>query len=215
MTQRTPPVFRPGPGSRAHAHPSRSTTMNPTHLLVRRDNDANESTLTPTMVNLLIALLVLVGVALISVVALFWLRRARNQKKKSELPMYNEERPTSRVSSHHRSLTITTAPPYSNRGSAVYVYNEKETFMNEQRSPDSPVPEIRITFPEEVDDKGNKQSGKVVVVRVGDHSVGLEPLHEEQLPPYQKDENDRFQSLDLERIGGLKEKTNEKNEYSI
>ncbi|KAL0262676.1 hypothetical protein SLS55_001646 [Diplodia seriata] len=191
--------------------------MNPTHLLVRRrDNDADDSTLTPTMVDLLIALLVLVVVALVSVVALFLLRRARNAKKKSELPMYNEDRRTSRVSSHHRSLTITTAPPYSNsRGSAVYVYNEKETFMNEQRTPDSPVPEIRITFPEEIDEKGNTQSGKVVVVRVGDHSVGLEPLHEEQLPPYQKDENDRFQSLDLERIGGLKEKTNEKNEYSI
>lgn len=193
--------------------------MNSNHFLVRRDNDDDEETpLTPTMINLLIALMALVAVALLSVVALFLLRRARNAKKKTELPMYNEERPTSRLSSsnHHRSLTITTAPPYSNnRGSAVYVYNEKETLMNEQRAPDSPVPEIRITFPEEVDDKGNKQSGRVVVVRVGEHSVGLEPLHEEQLPPYQKDENDRFQSLDLERIGGLKEKTNEKNEYSI
>ncbi|KAF4303666.1 hypothetical protein SLS57_005348 [Botryosphaeria dothidea] len=189
--------------------------MNPTHFLVRRD-DADDAPLTPTMMNLLIALVVLCAVAILSVFALFLLRRARNAKKRSELPMYNEDRSTQRMSSHHRSLTITTAPPYSNnRSSAVYVYNEKETFMNEQHTPDSPVPEIRITFPEEVDDKGNKQSGRVVVVRVGEHSVGLEPLNEEQLPPYQKDENDRFQSLDLERIGGLKEKTNEKNEYSV
>ncbi|KAH7058897.1 hypothetical protein B0J12DRAFT_376800 [Macrophomina phaseolina] len=190
--------------------------MNPTHFLVRRDDD-DDAPLTPTMMNLLIALVVLCAVAILSVFALFLLRRARNAKKRAELPMYNEDRSTQRMSSHHRSLTITTAPPYSNnnRSSAVYVYNEKETLMNEQSTSDSPVPEIRITFPEEVDEKGNKQSGRVLVVRVGEHSVGLEPLHEEQLPPYQKDENDRFQSLDLERIGGLKEKTNEKNEYSV
>lgn len=190
--------------------------MNPTHFLVRRDDADKDGALTPTMIDLLIALIVLVILALAAMVALVVLRRARNAKKKTELPMYNEERPTSRVSQHHRSLTITTAPPYSQtRNSAVYVYNEKETYVNDNKGPDSPVPEIRITFPEEVDDHGNKQSGRVVVVRVGDHSVGLEPLNEEQLPPYQKDENDRFQSLDLERIGGLKEKTNEKNEYSI
>ncbi|KAK7626099.1 hypothetical protein IWX48DRAFT_656536 [Phyllosticta citricarpa] len=150
--------------------------------LVRRDGGFS---LTPAMTKLLIALLVLVLVAFLSVIALFMLRRARNAKKQSELPMYNEHDP-----------------------------NAKD-LMNEARSPDSPIPEIRITFPEEVDDKGSKQPGRVVVVRVGEHSVGLEPVQDEQLPPYQKDENDRFVSLDLERIGGLKEKTNAKNEYSI
>ncbi|KAK7535540.1 hypothetical protein IWX49DRAFT_556586 [Phyllosticta citricarpa] len=181
--------------------------------LVRRDGGFS---LTPAMTKLLIALLVLVLVAFLSVIALFMLRRARNAKKQSELPMYNEHDPNAKVSHHHRSLTLTTAPPYpgDNRGS-IYVYDEKKDLMNEARSPDSPIPEIRITFPEEVDDKGSKQPGRVVVVRVGEHSVGLEPVQDEQLPPYQKDENDRFVSLDLERIGGLKEKTNAKNEYSI
>lgn len=75
-----------------------------------------------------------------------------------------------------------------------------------QSPPQSPVPEIRITFPEEVDDHGKRQSGRVVVVRVGDNGgVGLEPVSE-KLPPYQYSESDRFHSLDLDRIGGLKEK---------
>jgi len=42
-----------------------------------------------------------------------------------------------------------------------------------------------------------------------DAAVGLEPVADdhEQLPPYQQAEGGRFQSLDLERIGGLKEKS--------
>ena len=76
---------------------------------------------------------------------------------------------------------------------------------NSNSPPPSPIPEIRITFPEEVDEQGKRQSGRVVVVRVGEHSVGLEPVNE-KLPPYQQYESERFQSLDLDRIGGLKEK---------
>lgn len=73
--------------------------------------------------------------------------------------------------------------------------------------PASPVPEIRITFPEEEDKSGKRKSGRVVVVRIGENGgVGLEPYQEESLPPYQSGEFDRFQSLDLERIGGLREK---------
>lgn len=103
-----------------------------------------------------------------------------------------------------RRLTITTSAS-SNRES-TFVLEEKETFIATTDSPpESPIPEIRITFPEEVDEQGKRQSGRVVVVRVGEHSVGLEPVHE-QLPPYQQSESERFQSLDLDRIGGLKEK---------
>ena len=72
--------------------------------------------------------------------------------------------------------------------------------------PASPVPEIRITFPEEEDKAGKRQS-RVVVVRISDKGdIGLEPYEEEPLPVYQQRENDGFKSLDLERIGGLKEK---------
>ena len=69
----------------------------------------------------------------------------------------------------------------------------------------SPIPEIRITFPEEEDEMGKRQSGRVVVVKVSDlGGVGLEPLGEKQgLPAY---EGEGWKELDLEQIGGLKEK---------
>lgn len=84
------------------------------------------------------------------------------------------------------------------------------------KNPSSPplspenVPEIRITFPDEHDEAGRRKSGRVVVVRVGETGVGLEPLPEEQLPAYEKEVGGRFHSIDMDRIGGLKEK----NEYS-
>ena len=72
--------------------------------------------------------------------------------------------------------------------------------------PQSPVPEIRITFPEEEDAGGKRQSGRVVVVRISEQGgLGLEPYNEESLPPYQSSDSGRFESLDLDRIGGLKE----------
>ncbi|PSN68451.1 hypothetical protein BS50DRAFT_573359 [Corynespora cassiicola Philippines] len=154
------------------------------------------------MVSLLIALLVLVVLGLALVGALFFLRNLRKARKQAEpeLPVYEKRQ------SNHRRLTI-TATPYGNGRESVLVYQEKQDLMaNSSSPPASPVPEIRITFPDEVDDAGKRQSGRVVVVRVGDHSVGMEPLQEE-LPPYQRDASDRFDSLDLDRIGGLKEKS--------
>jgi len=73
-------------------------------------------------------------------------------------------------------------------------------------TPDS-VPEIRITFPDEQDETGRRKSGRVVIVRVGETGVGLEPLNDEQLPAYEKESSERFHSIDMERIGGLKEKS--------
>lgn len=167
--------------------------------LVGRD-DAQSEAFTPTMHALLITLLALAILALVLGGGLYILRQVRKKRSRSasELPMY--ERGHHR-SSNHRSLTITTA---SNHRESVFVYQEKENLIRPQ-SPQSPVPEIRITFPEEVDDHGKRQSGRVVVVRVGDHGVGLEPVSE-KLPPYQQSESERFHSLDLDRIGGLKEK---------
>ena len=93
----------------------------------------------------------------------------------------------------------------------IHVYQEKQ-LVSVDSPPQSPIPEIRITFPEEVDETGKRQSGRVVVVRVGESGVGLEPV-DEKLPSYEKD-GERFQSLDLERIGGLVEKArNSKNAW--
>ena len=77
---------------------------------------------------------------------------------------------------------------------------------SQPNSPTSPVPEIRITFPEEEDEGGKRKSGRVVVVRISETGgVGLEPYNDDHLPPYQKSDAERFQSLDLDRMGGLKE----------
>lgn len=78
--------------------------------------------------------------------------------------------------------------------------------MENSSAPTSPtVPQIRITFPDEMDKKtGRPQSGGVVVVRLGENdALGLEPVHE-QLPQYEK-QSTGFTNMDLEKIGGLKE----------
>ena len=164
--------------------------------LVARGEDNGLST---THVALIISLLMLVLLGLILIGGLLFLRSMRRARKQAEadaqLPSYEKR------NSNHSRLTI-TATPYKGRESVV-VYSEKQGLM--ASPPASPVPEIRITFPDEVDESGKRQSGRVVVVRVGEHSVGLEPVNE-HLPPYQRDASDRFDSLDLDRIGGLKEK---------
>lgn len=164
------------------------------NLLKRDEDDGLNSTHLTLLVTLV--LLVLLGVA--SITGLLFLRSLRRARKHAEanpeLPVYEKRQ------SNVNGLTI-TAMPYKGRESVI-TYSEKHSLMD---SPTSPVPEIRITFPDEVDESGKHQSGRVVVVRVGDHSVGLEPL-QENLPAYQQNASDRFDSLDLDRMGGLKEK---------
>ena len=173
------------------------------HKLVVRDDPMSNGTLTPTMVNLLIGLLGLLFLGLSLVAVLFILRHNRKLRKQSELPLYNE---SSSKATNHRRLTI-TATPHGKRSESVYVYNEKQTLMaSPLGTPTSPIPEIRITFPEEEDESGRRKSGRVVVVRIGETGVGLEPYQEDDLPPYQNSDAGRFQSLDLDRMGGLKEK---------
>lgn len=68
------------------------------------------------------------------------------------------------------------------------------------------MPEIRITFPEEEDKTGKSKSGRVMIVRISETGgLGLEPYSDEDLPAYQQSDAERFQSLDLDRMGGLKE----------
>jgi hypothetical protein len=165
------------------------------------------------MVNLLIALVVLFAAIALCIGTLLILRQMRLKKKEQDalmagdasLPMYSEKDastshlPLIASSSRHSRLVISTHSP---------VFNEKEALMRGVGSPISPdVPEIRITFPEEVDEAGKRTSGRVVIVKVGEHSVGLEPVRDsEELPAYRQQENSRFESLDLDRMGGLKEK---------
>lgn len=164
------------------------------NLIAKRDS--SDLQYTPTMIALVITLLVLLIVAVLAVMTLYFLR-LRRRSREEKLPIYEEKR-----SSHASHRRIGVRPSES-----IIVYQEKQSLIdNSDAPPTSPVPEIRITFPDDVDASGNRQSGRVVVVRVGEKSIGLEPVTGEKLPAYQKDESDRFQSLDLERIGGLKEK---------
>ncbi|KAJ5139310.1 uncharacterized protein N7515_004158 [Penicillium bovifimosum] len=170
--------------------------------IVARNDDDNGG-LSNAMIDLLIALLVLVLLSLALVGGLLVLRRKRQSRKQNLLPVHNGESPVNK-----RRLTIST-----NKSDSVVVYDEKRSLMaNSDSPPPSPVPEIRITFPEEEDASGKRTSGRMVIVRISDAgSVGLEPCHEE-LPPYQTTDTGRFQSLDIDRMGGLKEK-GEMNTY--
>ncbi|KAF2128720.1 hypothetical protein P153DRAFT_367077 [Dothidotthia symphoricarpi CBS 119687] len=160
------------------------------NMLARRDEE--DDGLTRTHLALLITLVVLFVLSSMLIGTLYFLRSTRRARKASELPTYEKRQ------SNPRRLTITT-----NKGLTSVMYSEKEILMSPS-TPTSPVPEIRITFPDEVDESGKKHQGRVVVVRVGDHSVGLEPV--QAAPPYSPEGDDRFDSLDLDRMGGLKEK---------
>lgn len=105
------------------------------------------------------------------------------------------------TSSHHRRR-------HARPSHSIHIYHDKPSSDRDSSTPStpgSPVPEIRITFPEEFDESGKRQSGRVVVVHVGETGIGMEPLKGEKLPAYQV-ENGRMESVDLERVGGLEEK---------
>lgn len=175
-----------------------------TNLIARGTEQASDNSST---INLLIALLVIVFVGLIAFALLVLLRRMRRQKQmmNETLPQYQDVKRTG----NHRRLTIQTGGP--NGRSSVIVVNSgggSPMLANPHSPPHSPdnVPEIHITFPDEQDEQGRPKSGRVVVVRVGETTVGLEPLHDEQLPAYEKESKTQFYSIDMDKIGGLKEK---------
>ncbi|KAF4979464.1 hypothetical protein FZEAL_4323 [Fusarium zealandicum] len=164
------------------------------------------------MINMMLGLLGLVFLGLILVSILFLFRRARRQKQQAlhaeedDLPSYYDSN-TKRFT-NHRGLTIETT--HNGRSSVLVINKNGHPMLSNPNSPPySPdnVPEIHITFPDEHDDQGRTQSGRVLVVRVGDNStVGLEPMSDEQLPAYEKEAKGQFYSIDMDQIGGLKEK---------
>lgn len=179
--------------------------------IVRRD-DSDDSTFTPNILKLAAALLALVCVGLLLVGTLYILRRKRQARARQSQSLL----PTHQKSSNHRRLTITATPYSSSKTQSIYVYNEKRDLLeNSDSPPSSPVPEIRITFPDEEDKEGKRQSGKVVVVRISESgSVGMEPVGEDHCPPYSNSDAERFQSLDLDRMGGLQEKETQTRRWS-
>ncbi|KLU81246.1 hypothetical protein MAPG_00338 [Magnaporthiopsis poae ATCC 64411] len=178
------------------------------HLVGRSELDGQPK---ESVVDLLIALFGLSFLAALMVAALFLLRRMkRQQRMRSEvLPTYNDVAGKRGPNgSNPRGLTIQTQSMGDGRHSVLVFRDGQPMLANPQSPPHSPdnVPEIHITFPDEHDDQGRRKSGRVVVVRVGETGIGMEPLREEQLPAYEKESSTQFYSIDIEKIGGLKEK---------
>lgn len=168
-------------------------------VLARRDSD--------NVMNLMITLLGVAFFSLLLTATLFMLRRVRRRQQilnDETLPQYNDLKHGNYNPQNSRRLTIQTA---DGRSSFVLV-NGRPMLSDPNSPPHSPnnIPEIHITFPDEHDDQGRKQSGRVMLVRVGETTVGLEPVRDEQLPAYEKENNHAFYSIDMDGIGGLKEK---------
>ena len=159
------------------------------NLVVR---DGGLSIDTPTTFYLLIVLSVLFSLGFLSLIALFVLKYVHKRREQQSCVEKAQPKSHSHLRGRH--------PP------SISINCEKTAFLEDDSAPSSPVPEIRITFPDEESHDNKRQSGRVVVVRISEKGgIGLEP-YEEQLPAYQKEDGGRFQSLDLERLGGLKEK---------
>lgn len=175
----------------------------PSADLRRRQDDKDGS---EHMINLMLTVLGLVFLALLLVSLLVLFRRRRLRRKQSQgLPTYNEVKQTA----NPRGLTIDTA--HDGRSSILIIGCDGQPMLQNPNSPPhSPdnVPEIHITFPDEHDGHGHARNGRVLVVRVGDNAtVGLEPVRdEEQLPAYEKEAKGEFEFIDMDQIGGLKEK---------
>jgi len=146
--------------------------------------------------------------AVLSSLLFYAMRRKRLAREAAVLPTYHQV-------SHHRSASISNFNT-GHRNESVFVYDEKMNLIhNSGNPPTTAIPEIHITFPDDDEKSGGNQKGRVVVVHITDTgSVGMEPLSRDNLPPYQKEDADRFQSLDLERIGGLREKENSDRRWS-
>jgi hypothetical protein len=165
----------------------------------------SQPTLTPPRFELVVALLALVLAALCLISVLCCLRRRRYRAHRLSLL------PHQKYPSQHR-LTMSTTSISRDTESRYFIEEKRDPTNSLSILPSSPVPEIRITFPDEDGSSSKRQCGRVVVLRIADSgAVGMEPLAKEQLPPYQPNDSGRFQSLDLERIGGLKEKEAGKN----
>ncbi|KEY70277.1 hypothetical protein S7711_04385 [Stachybotrys chartarum IBT 7711] len=178
------------------------------NLLVVRESDvaAEVDDRDDNLIDLALVFLGLIFLGLIVASGLFLVRRQRLQRQMQQdtLPTYND----GKRMANHRGLTIETT--HNGRSSVFFIGRDGQPMLQNPRSPPhSPdnVPQIHITFPDEHDDKGHLKSGRVLVVRVGDNAtVGLEPIQDEPLPAYEKESKGEFYSIDMNQIGGLKEK---------
>jgi hypothetical protein len=181
--------------------------MNSLNSYTRRD-DETDGYYAPGMGPIVMVFFALILAGSLLSVALLCLRRKRMAQRHTVLPQY-------RAHAHHRSASVTNLPNIA-RNETVYVYDEKMNLIaNPANSPQAAIPQIRVTFPDDDEHSGQPRPGRVVVVHVTDTgSVGMSPLNHGPAPPYQQADAERFQSLDLDRMGGLREKGSSPQRYS-
>ncbi|KUI54436.1 hypothetical protein VP1G_01729 [Cytospora mali] len=190
--------------------PAISKPMARSLLAIRGDDDSGNTNVIHLLI-IVLGVLVVLGLLLVGIlIALKRTRRQQRMRGDSGLPQYNDvvQEAGARTNNHQR-LTIETR---NGRSSVLVMKDGQPMLANPSSPPHSPdnVPEIHITFPEEEDESGRRKSGRVLVVRVGDNAtVGMEPLDEEQLPAYEKESSHQFYSIDMDDIGGLREKERE------
>ncbi|KFY26633.1 hypothetical protein V493_03975 [Pseudogymnoascus sp. VKM F-4281 (FW-2241)] len=166
--------------------------------LLRREDDY-ETGWSPLTLDLMIVLVSLSFAGLISVGLIYAVRKyqAHRASRHATLPSYHTR--------NIHDLHVAT-PPYYDEKRHSSSSDSSSSRSTPGSGPSSPVPEIRITFPDDVDGQGRQLKGRVVVVRVGEKGgVGLEPVRDEQLPKYERD-GKKWDELDMELMGGLKEK---------
>lgn len=153
----------------------------------------------PLAFNLLCALLSLVIMSLLLASILVLMKRYRaSSKLDTPLPIY-EKQPIPLMRPHHRRTPSTYSIPQSTRyskSSTLFSCEEHNEPSNNTSIPlPSPLPEIRVTMPDEVDLAGRRHSGRILLVRIGENSEGLEPLNEKPTY-YQEKMLDPFPLLD-------------------
>jgi hypothetical protein len=174
------------------------------NMLARRELGDSD-----TFMDLLITFLGLAFFALILVAILVAIRRWKRQQYLDDeaLPAYEDVKGFNNRGGQLPSKLTIQGP--DGRPSILVINGSRPMLADPNSPPYSPnnIPEIHITFPDEHDEEGRKkQNGRVMIVRVGETQVGLEPVRDEQLPVYEKDSKHEFYSIDMDQIGGLKEK---------
>jgi len=182
--------------------------------LVARDQP-DDGAYSISTIDLLIALIVLTCLATVSGIAFAVVKNRQRKALRAKLllPLHhgqNSHLAAPAQPSHRRTGTLTSAP---NSTTFVVSNGEKDFLLSDDEGEEfsekrtSPVPQIHLHLPEELDEETGKRSSKVVVVTITEKgNVGLEPHVEEPAPPMYSEKDDEFMSLDLDRIGGLREK---------